>query len=36
MVQGKPVTAYRAESPASLAIRDLWKEVMDVLQDIGA
>lgn len=36
MVQGKPVTAYQADSPASLAIHDLWKEVMDVLLDLGA
>jgi MinD superfamily P-loop ATPase len=33
MVQGKPVTAYQADSPASLAIKDVWKEVMNVLQD---
>ena len=33
MVQGKPVTAYKADSPASLAIHDLWKEVVDVIQD---
>ena len=35
MVQGKPVTTYQSDSPASLAIHDLWKEVMDVLREIG-
>ncbi|MEA3479656.1 MAG: ATP-binding protein [Bacteroidota bacterium] len=33
MIQGKPVTSYRPDSPASLAIRDVWTEVMKVLKD---
>ncbi len=33
MVQGKPVTSYQPDSPASLAIRDVWTEVMKALKD---
>jgi len=33
MVQGKPVTSYQPESPASLAIRTVWAEVMKALED---
>jgi len=33
MVQGKPVTVFQEESPVSLAIQDLLKEVMNIFQD---
>ena len=33
MIYGKPVTSYQPESPASLAIRDVWTEVMKALKD---
>jgi len=33
MIHGKPVTSYQPESPASLAIRDVWTEVMKAIKD---
>ena len=33
MVQGEPITAYKPESPASLALRELWKRVLKSLRD---
>ena len=33
MIHGKPVTSYQPNSPASLAIRDVWTGVMKALKD---
>ncbi|HDD62457.1 MAG TPA: (4Fe-4S)-binding protein [Chloroflexi bacterium] len=33
MIHGKPVTSYQSNSPASLAIRDVWTGVMKALKD---
>ena len=32
MVQGQPVTAYLPSAPASLALQDIWKKVIAVLE----
>lgn len=34
MVQGEPVTAYRPDSPASQALRDVWARVLGVLGEV--
>ena len=36
MVKGKPVTAYQGESPASLAILEIWNNLMEILNDNGS
>jgi len=33
MVQGQPVTAYRQDAPASLALSNIWSEVIAQLED---
>jgi MinD superfamily P-loop ATPase len=35
MVQGQPVTAYRPESPASLALTSIWHEVTNLLERVS-
>lgn len=35
MVNGEPVTAYRPTSPASLAIVELWQQVVDSLMSVS-
>jgi len=32
MVQGEPVTEFNPDSPASNAIRSVWKQVLDTLE----
>ncbi len=33
MVQGEPVTEFSPDAPASIAIRLIWKQVLDSLEE---